>query len=1111
MKARTPIAVFLLLVLSAPGAFPAAAAPTLVITGPGNGSTQITRSVEVNGTARGSTVDWLETLHEDFELGTIENLSNDAAGSLFLNRTAYERFDGNAIDPGRWSVSSENGLGASVGGGELLLSGNGMADGWTSLVQLVSTVPVSDKVNGTMKQFMEMGTGAYSILGFYQDQDNFIAVGQAYDFFGLGPGQKVVLASSVSGSFTLESLGATNNVPHTFSLSYDGSSVALSMDGTQLTTRAFALKNAKCMIRAAVNATNEFVSASWDDIICLYFTAGRFTSAVYDTLSDAPELTSVAWTANVPDGLSLGVQLRSADNQYMTGASGWVDVTPGQSSGFPAFERFLQYTVNFDSPAGNGTALFRDILTRYICEVRAVEVSIDNRTTWAQAAGTEDWNITLNIPDGQCRILVRVTDVTGERQEESLVIDVDTTEPQVSLLINDGSELTQNSLVNLTILASDAYGVKHMLLSESENFTGAEWQPYARTLDWKLSAGDGTKTVYVKVRDANGWESVPASATVAVDTLSPVGTIRINNGANYTGSPTVTLYLNASDASGVSDMLLSNRVDFGGDDWLPYTPTYTWNLLPGAGPRTVSARFRDPAGHISVPVSALIVLDPSPPEFTITIDNGSTYALSYTVELQINASDDIGVGDMLLSSNSQFSGAVWEPWSQTRRWTLPAVDGPATVHAKVRDIAGNEAQPQSDSILVDTVAPLCVISSLPATTATLNFTVSWAASDTTSGVVDYDVQYREGTGDWIDWMVHVTNQTAVFSGTDGSTYTFRARSRDVAGNLGAYPENPKTTTTIKLPVPGSRLPIVSILTPMSSAPYSGKVDFAGTARALTSGRSIVSVQWQVDNGAWLTASGTENWSFEWNTVGAKQGTHALRVRSFDGVNYSAVAERSVSVDNPVAPGGGMDLTPVLLILVVVIVAGALVGVFVMRRKRRTPAEPAPAPAPPGAVAVRSTAPAPSAGQGAGEGKGPETAAAEAAPAPSGERALASAAPTEGAPAATTVAADGPPPAAAEAAPAGAETTSALPPLDSTPRPPLELVRQLDPAAILQVVRALYYSLPGELQFMQPDVIAQLVVTGEQGKSKTGEPLVLIMNRWYFSDETKANFLQRYNW
>jgi hypothetical protein len=1117
MKAGAAVALALLLLVSAPFGSVVAGAPAVSITSPKNGAMLLARSVEVTGTALGSSVDWQEALQDDFDLGILENLTNDVSGTLSLNRTVYDTFDGPVVDPARWSVSQGNGLGATEAGGELQLSGTGMADGWSSLVTLISTAAVSDRINGTLKQFMEVGTGAYSVIGLYQDESNYLAVGRGYDFYGLGPGQKVVLLSSVSGCFTMESLGAATNAPHNFVVTHDGTDAVLYMDGSQLASRAIALSGARCMLRAAVNATADFVSSSWDDVSCLFFTSGRFTSAAYDTLSVFPEVSGVAWTASVPAGQSLSVQLRSADNPDMDGASGWVTVSNGQSSGFPAFRQYLQYTVLFGTP-GNGTALFRDITVRYGCDVRTVEVSIDNRFSWARATGKEDWNISLNIPDGPCLVWARVTDVTGDVQVVSIAIDVDATEPSASLLINDGSAMTPRPAVNLTITAYDAYGVSSMIISEDEGFPGAEWQPYAGRLGWNLSAGDGPKTVFAKVRDSNGWESETASATITVDTRPPTGTIRINAGANYTRSSTVTLYLNASDESGVSDMLLSNRVDLSGENWLPYTPVYTWNLQLVNGVRTVYARFRDTAGHLSMPVSATVTLDTVQPVFSFTIENGSTYATSYQVELQLNATDNNAMGGMLISSSSQFHGAAWEPWSPARQLTLPGGEGPTNLYAKVRDAAENEAAPQTASILVDTVAPLCVVSSLPATVASTSFTVSWNGNDATSGLVGYDVQYREGTGAWTDWLRLVNSTTAAFTGKDGLSYMFRARAHDLAGNVGAYPDNPKTTTTIRLEVPGSRLPVVSILTPMSSAPYNGKVTFSGTAHARAAARSILSVQWQIDDGAWLNAAGTENWSFEWNTLGASTGPHTLRVRSFDGQDHSAVAERTVSVDNPVenGGGGGTDLMPILLVLGVVIVAGALAGVFVMKRRKRAPVAPAPERVSPTAAAAEIAAPASPGGDRARTKAGPANDAddvdsepggqlPEAAPVTAGETADATAAATAEAP-------EGAAPAASDdAQPTPAQAPSALPPLQSTPRPPLELVRQIDPAQILSVVKALYFSLPGELQFMQPDVIAQLVVTGEQGKAKSGDTLVLIMNRWYFSDETKANFLQRYNW
>ncbi|MBM4249137.1 MAG: hypothetical protein FJ149_06825 [Euryarchaeota archaeon] len=1112
MKAESTLAALVVLVLSAPAFAPAAEPPVITLDNPRPGVVLLNGTVEVNGTARGSSIDWQEALQEDFALGTPTNLTNDASGTLSLDRSMYDTFDGSAIDPGRWEVSTAPDIAASVGGGKLLLSGSAQSDGWTSHARLLSTSRASGTVNGTLSQFNDVGTGAYSAIGLYQNDQNYVMLGRGFDFFGMGPGQRIVVLSCVSGCFTMESLGAITNTPHTFVVSHDGNQAALHMDGSQLATRSIALSNAVCIIKAATNASGDWISAAWDDISCLYLTSGRFESAPYDTLSGAPGVRQVAWTANVPGGTTLAVRLRSAGNGAMDGASAWTAVISGQSSGFPAFQRYMQYEVLFSSPAGNGTPLFRDITVKYICAIKKVEVSMDNRATWTAATGGESWTVTLQMPDGPRTIWARVTDVSGDVQVASVSLDIDTTAPLASLQINNGAALTPRPEVNLSLFASDDYDVWAMMLSEDPLFGGAEWQAFRKSVTWNLSAGEGEKSIHFKVRDQNGWESAVAVATITLDTLPPKGTIRINEGAPYTRTTSVKLALNATDALGVTEMAVSNRMDISDTDWLPYTPAFPWDLQPGNGLRKVYARFRDAAGHISAVTSASITLDTVPPEFTFAIENGSAFVRSLAVELQVNATDNYELGQLMVSSQPQFAGAVWQQWEPAVLWTLPAGEGPASLYAKVRDVAGNEAPPQAASTVVDTVAPQCIVSSLPATVTQESFSVSWNGNDATSGITGYDIQYRDGTGPWMDWLSGFSNTSAVFTGQDGHTYTFRARAHDLAGNVGAYPDNPRTTTTVRLPGGGGQAPLVSISTPASGAPLKGKAVFDGTARALAPGRTVELVQWQVDDGPWRDATGTGNWSFEWDTTKASRGTHILRVRSFDGVNHSLPAERTVVVDNPATAGtgGGGDLLPVLLALVAVVAAGSVGGVLVMMRRKRAAGAPAAPTTPPGpgrgepGELAKPAQPAEGSEGAGGEGRPEGPATGEGVP---GEQAA-----PEGGPAT----AEPVPPGegeAAEAAPVGepAGAPSALPQLHPTARPPLELVRQVDPEKIRPVVQALLPTLPGELQFMQPEVLTQLVVTGEQGKTKFGEAIVLIMGRWYFADENKPHFLQRYNW
>jgi hypothetical protein len=53
-------------------------------------------------------------------------------------------------------------------------------------------------------------------------------------------------------------------------------------------------------------------------------------------------------------------------------------------------------------------------------------------------------------------------------------------------------------------------------LSNSQDFVGATWIPWARTVSWTLTGGAGTKQVWVEYRDEKG------RTTTATDTIELV-------------------------------------------------------------------------------------------------------------------------------------------------------------------------------------------------------------------------------------------------------------------------------------------------------------------------------------------------------------------------------------------------------------------------------------------------------------------------------------------------------------------------------------------------------------------------------------------------------------
>jgi hypothetical protein len=105
-----------------------------------------------------------------------------------------------------------------------------------------------------------------------------------------------------------------------------------------------------------------------------------------------------------------------------------------------------------------------------------------------------------------------------------------------SVKINNGVTITYNPAVTLTLSATDPQGVAAMQFS-NDGLTYSDEEPYATSKAWTLSAGNGTKTVYVRFRDKSlpsGHLYDPVTASIILNTgLKPDGKI--------TGSATLSI------------------------------------------------------------------------------------------------------------------------------------------------------------------------------------------------------------------------------------------------------------------------------------------------------------------------------------------------------------------------------------------------------------------------------------------------------------------------------------------------------------------------------------------------------------------------------------------
>lgn len=157
-------------------------------------------------------------------------------------------------------------------------------------------------------------------------------------------------------------------------------------------------------------------------------------------------------------------------------------------------------------------------------------------------------------------------------------------------------------------------------LSKCENGSELSWDNTTKSVVFKGNVSD---KCYVY------FDSVPPSN----------GSISLNNNATYTTSISVTLELNATNAS---EMCISNTTSC--SNWESYATSKSWTLTTGDGTKTVYVTYRNASGVTLGPVSDSIVVDGTAPLLTVanpssTSSSSPTKATSASYTVSGTASD----------------------------------------------------------------------------------------------------------------------------------------------------------------------------------------------------------------------------------------------------------------------------------------------------------------------------------------------------------------------------------------------------------------------------------------------------------------------------------------
>jgi hypothetical protein len=323
---------------------------------------------------------------------------------------------------------------------------------------------------------------------------------------------------------------------------------------------------------------------------------------------------------------------------------------------------------------------------------------------WITAQGTNNWTYDSNqIPwttDTYNTIFSSAIDKMGNKLAywTGNTFMFDNKPPEQSFTINDNDKFTNSLDVNLTLASEDSgSGVALMTFSND----GQKWSAGEPIDDYKLfnlSSGDGVKELYFKVQDIAGNIAEPATNSIILDTEPPECSIIINEDAKYTNYDLISLELSATDSNSGIDLMAFSFDRELWTQWKLFINNEKLTLPEGDGIKTVYFRVMDKAGNIGLGTDTIILDTISPDELSIVINNDAKETDSTKVTLSLNAIDETsGVYQMCFSMDS-ITWSDWEDYSNSTTYNLTARSGEITIYYRVKDKAGNIANPTIDTI-----------------------------------------------------------------------------------------------------------------------------------------------------------------------------------------------------------------------------------------------------------------------------------------------------------------------------------------------------------------------------------------------------------------------------
>ena len=195
-------------------------------------------------------------------------------------------------------------------------------------------------------------------------------------------------------------------------------------------------------------------------------------------------------------------------------------------------------------------------------------------------------------------------------------------------------------------------------------------------------------------------------------------------------------------------------------------------------------------------------------------------------------------------------------------------------------------------VAVNVVPSISILSPPDDSEVSGTIAVTGSATDENGDHNIQKVEIKVNNGTWqvatgtVDWSFPMDTTTL-----QNGDITILARAFDL--------ESSSTIAEIHLDVQNvevqNAIPMITLSSPKDGAEIWETITIAGNATDQDG--TVVRVEISIDDGEWITVEGIDSWNFSWDSTSVDDGDHTIRVRAFDGEDYSEIITLDLKVYN----------------------------------------------------------------------------------------------------------------------------------------------------------------------------------------------------------------------